>query len=212
MADGRPFTSSLAASGKPVRPTGREFWIDASNWSKELTDEGCAGLKSAGVVGVIIQAITGNDGISYTRQQLDACRRNGLRIAGYCWCFPGDTRASIQSRLAMFDGYTLESLWLDVEQVGLHIADVTRDLAIMDLYFGRPVGVYTARWFWQQQGWLGWTAWSDRPLWTANYDSNPDTTVDFVPFGGWTSTVIKQFVGTSAIGTVSQIDLDMTEG
>jgi len=176
-----------------------------------LSDLGCAELKTAGYVGVIIQAITGSNGVSYTRQQLDACVRNGLRVQGYLWCFPGAPRSSATSRLAMFDGYALERLWLDVEQSGLRVADVNRDLTICDAYTGGRTGVYSGRWFFAQQGWLGYTAWSDRPLWDSNYDQIADATVDFKPYGGWTRAAVKQFAGTSAIGSVQQIDLDVQQ-
>jgi hypothetical protein len=150
------------------------------------------------------------DGRSYTRQQLDACVRNGLRIQGYCWVFPNTLPGSMQSRLLMFDGYTLEGLWADVEQSGLIRADVDRDLAVMDTYFGRPVGLYSGRWWFQQQGWLRVDWWADRPLWESNYDSIADVDVGFVPYAGWQQCQIKQFLGTSSIGAVQQIDRNIS--
>ena len=131
-------------------------------------------------------------------------------MAGYLWCFPGDTHASVQSRLQMFDGFLIESLWLDVEQAGVKTTDVDRDLALCDAYIGKLTGVYSGRWFFVQQGWLGHTAWSNRPLWDSLYNGVPVVGADFVPYGGWTQPVISQYRGTSAIGHVSQIDLDVT--
>ena len=160
-------------------------------------------------MGVIIQAITGLDGISYTRQQLLACVQNGLRIQGYVWCFPRATKASMQSRLAMFDGFAIEALWLDVEQAGLSVADVDRDLALGDAYIGGMEGIYSGRWFFVQQGWLNVTKWSNRPLWDSNYDGVPVVAANFRPYGGWTVPAIKQYQGTSTIGHVQQIDLDI---
>jgi hypothetical protein len=194
----------------PHRSTGRaESWIDASNYTNALSDAQCAEVKAAGVVGVIIQAVTGLDGVSYTRQQLEACVRNGLRIQGYVWCFPRASEASMRNRLAMFDGFPIEALWLDVEQAGLYGADVDRDLAVCDAYTGRKTGIYSGRWYFANQGWLGIRWWADRPLWDANYDGVAVVKADFTPYGGWTTPVVKQFRGTSAIGSVHEIDMDV---
>ncbi len=208
----------------PPPVTGEELWVDCSNYTGPLTDHGCADLKAAGYVGIIAQAITGLDGKTYTRQQLAAALRNGLRIAGYIWCFPV---ASVSSRLLMFDGFPLEFLALDVEQAGLSIANVDRDLALCDEYMVaqgmvptglskdsfrllHPTIIYTARWFFAQQGWLGLTRWSERPLWEALYDGIPDVSVGFWPYGGWTKMTIKQWRGTSNVGEVQQVDLNVT--
>jgi hypothetical protein len=121
---------SILAEPPPV--AGGELWVDCSNYTGNLTDQGCADLKAAGYVGVIIQAITGLDGVSYTRQQLAACVHNGLRIAGYVWCFPFAAPGSMLTRLGMFDGYRLEFLALDVEEAGTRKFDVDRDLALCD--------------------------------------------------------------------------------
>lgn len=165
------------------------------------------------MVGVIIQAVTGTDGVSYTRQQLEACRRNGLRVQGYVWCWPGSSRSSMHTRLAMFDGYSIEALWLDVEQEGLQIADVDRDLSVCDLYLPAPrlTGVYSGRWFFASRGWLGFTKWADqgRRLWDSNYDRTPVLAANFRPYSGWTRATVKQYQGTSAIGQVQMIDLDV---
>lgn len=162
-------------------------------------------------MGAIVQAITGADGRTFTRQQLTVLVRNGLRIQGYLWCFPGSTIASVQSRLAMFDGFTLEGLWLDVEQDGLVQSDVDRDLVLCDAYTHRPksTGIYSGHWFFVKQGWLTLTRWADRRLWESNYDDVADVAVHFTPYGGWTRPAIKQYMGTSSIGSVHQIDLDV---
>ena len=110
----------------------------------------------------------------------------------------------------MFDGFLIESLWLDVEQNGVKATDVDRDLALCDAYTGKVTGIYSGRWYFVQQHWLEHTAWSNRPLWDSDYNGIPVTGAGFVPYGGWTRPVISQYRGTSAIGHVSQIDLDVT--
>lgn len=180
-----------------------------SNYTGELTDQGCADLKAAGYVGAIVQAITGRDGVSWTRQQLHACARNGLRIQGYVWCFPGASKASMSSRLGMFDGSNIERLWLDVEQAGLKASDVDRDLSVCDHYMSAKVGCYSGRWFFARQGWLGHTAWSDRLLWDSHYNGEPVVGAGFIPYAGWTVPTMSQFAGTSSVGSVHEIDLNV---
>jgi hypothetical protein len=198
---------SLAWPDAPVPPPppsrSGERWVDASNYTGVLTDRDCLELRDAGITGVIIQAITGLDGISYTRQQLNACVQNGLDIAGYVWCFPG---SNVASRLKMFDGFELAFLALDVEQAGLTRADVDRDLGLCDSYQWDTTWVYTGKWFFDQQGWSQHTWWSDRPLWNSLYDRTPVANDHFVPYHGWTSSVLEQWIGTSQIGHVGGID------
>lgn len=163
------------------------------------------------MVGVIIQAITGYDGVSYTREQLSVCVRNGLRIAGYVWCFPGAPASSMRSRLAMFDGYKIEFLALDVEQAGLTKADVDRDLKLCDTYIKHDGGtwIYSGKWFFDQQGWSRATWWSPRKLWDSNYDGIPVAEANFRPYHGWTECQIKQYKGTSVVGSVNMVDLNV---
>lgn len=194
---------------QPV-PVAGGLFVDCSNYSGALTDQGCADLKAAGYVGVIVQSITGTNGISYTRQQLDAAVRNGLRVRGYCWSFPNTLSGSMQSRLQMFNGFQIEDLWLDVEQKGLVEADVDRDLVVCDSYLGQKVGIYTARGVYASLGFSAITKWSDRPLWDANWDGIADVDVGFMSYGGWDHCQVKQFGGENSIGSVTFIDLNIS--
>lgn len=186
-----------------------ERWADLSNYTGALTDQGCADLKAAGYVGVIVQAITGLDGRTYTRQQLTVAQRNALRLAGYGWCFPDAPESSMRGRLAMFDGFELEFLALDVEEAGTIVLDVERDLALCDAYIRGKAWMYSGKWFFDQQGWSHLSLWADHPLWDSNYDQIPDVDVGFRPYGGWTQAALKQFRGTSSVGSVNQIDLNV---
>jgi hypothetical protein len=185
------------------------LWVDASNYTGAFTDQMMADLKAAGVKGIIVQAITGADGTSYTRQQCQMAVSHGFLLGGYVWCFPGENQASIDGRLAMFDGFPLAFLWADVEQTGTTVADVNLLLARCDAYTGQQTGVYTGKWFFDQQGWSGLTLWSNRPLWVSIYDGQANVLIGFVPFGGWTACVVKQYAGSSSIGSVHMIDLDV---
>lgn len=196
-----PFTA-----GPITPPPGPTLWLDLSNYTRELTDGGVDDMLAAGFVGVIVQAITGNDGRSYTRQQLETARRRGLRLQGYVWCFPGASPDSMRARLALFNGYPLEGLWLDVEQVGVTVADVNRDLALCDQYMGWPVGLYSGKWFFDLQGWSHLSLWADRPLWDSDYNYVPEVGYGFRPYGGWTMPAMSQYEGTSNVGRVSEVD------
>jgi len=161
----------------------------------------CDDMQAAGVDGVIVQAITGLDGISYTRQQLQKTLDRGFRIAGYVWCFPGGP--SVASRLSMFDGFKLEWLALDNEQAGLSFADMDRDFALCDAYMGGQLTEdYTAYWFYQLMGWLRITRYSNRALWYAAYDEQAAMS-SFVPFGGWTTPRTHQFTDKQLYGGVA---------
>lgn len=159
-----------------------------------------ADMQAAAVVGVCVQAITGLDGLSWTRQQLGFALQHGLRIAGYVWCF-GAT--SVKGRLPMFDGFRLEWLGLDVEDDTATIAAVDRDLGLCDAYFGKPTEVYSGEWFFARKGWLGLTRWAARRLWDAIYDQDPNPDDDFVPFAGWTGCYTKQFWDKQLYGGVA---------
>lgn len=197
---------------KPPAPASSTLWCDASNYTGPFDDQQMADLKNAGYVGVIIQAITGLDGKSYATQQLAVAARNGLRLAGYLWCFTASSAASVNNRLMMFDGYTLEFLALDAEAGSLSVADVDRDLTRCDAYWGGVTWLYSGKWFFDQQGWSNDSRWSTRPLWDAHYDGIADPDVNFVPYGGWTQCQAKQFQGTSSIGSLTEIDLNVIRG
>jgi hypothetical protein len=208
---GAAATVSLLTRGPAPPPsTTGELWVDISNYTGTLTAQGCHDLLAAGYVGCIVQAITGLDGRTYTRQQLAACVAYGLRVAGYVWCFPGASVASIRDRLHMFDGYALKFLALDVEQGGLTRADVDRDLYECDAYIDGLTWIYSGRWWFEQQEWLNVNWWSNRPLWDSNFDGNADATVGFRPYAGWTQCAMKQFMGTTTVGSVHEADLNVS--
>lgn len=194
---------------QPV-PTAQTLWADLSNYTGPLDPAGCDDLKQAGYVGIIVQAITGLNNKSWTWQQLSTAVAQGLRIAGYVWAFKS---IDVASRLRMYDGFRLESLWLDVEgdsYVGYPtVKSINRDLALCDAYMKGRTGIYSGKWFFDLMGWSGSNRWADRLLWDSDYDGVPDVDHGFTPYGGWTSRAIKQFAGTSAIGQVQQIDLNV---
>src|SRR5205085_303273 len=71
-------------------------------------------------------------------------------------------------------------------------------------------GIYSGRWFWTDRRYMGNTSsFADRELWDANYDDVADTLIGYVPYGGWGRPVIKQFRGTSAMGGIGGLDVDV---
>jgi GH25 family lysozyme M1 (1,4-beta-N-acetylmuramidase) len=170
------------------------FGVDVSNFQGELTQDTIASLKAQSCSFVVVQAITGADGVSYTRQQLQAAVSAGFEVQGYVWCFPGDTQASIEQRLHLFDGFPITQLWLDVEQAGVTVDDVNRVLPCCDAYIGGKTHIYTGKWFFDQMGWSGQALWSDRLLWDAHYDGDPDPDSNFASYGGWQRCEMKQYL------------------
>jgi hypothetical protein len=126
-----------------------------------------------------------------------------LRLQGYV--FPG----GLTEKLHMFDGAPIENLWLDVE-LPITEAGVDQGLLQCDAYLGGTTGIYSGKWFFDGQGWSYRGYWAGRPLWDADYNGVAVTQEGFVPYGGWTTCVIKQYRGTSNVGSVHQLDLDVT--
>jgi hypothetical protein len=197
-----PFRRSALAPAPAPKPSLHGLSVDASNYTGAFTNQMMLDLQNAGVISIIIQAVTGRDGKSFTRQQLDMASRHGFSLMGYV--FPD----GLESKLPMYDGYQLLALWLDVE-LPITRAGVDAALAQCDSYFGARTGIYTGKWFFDQQGWSQQSYWADRDLWDSNYDGIAVVGADFRPYGGWDHRVIKQYAGTSSIGSVHQIDLDV---
>lgn len=178
------------------------MWADLSNYTGDLTADKIAALKAVGVVGIIVQAVTGLDGLSYTRQQLHAANTNGLLIAGYVWCYEA---LDVGDRLALFNGFTLESLWLDVETT-LSVGAVDRDLNLCDNHIEGLTGIYTGKWVFDMLGWSDQRLWSYRPLWVSIYDGVADLDAGFRSFGGWLGATIKQYQDT---GPIAGVDMNI---
>lgn len=209
MAERWPFAGS--GVGPQPKPTSLTLGIDVSNYSGALSSGQVDDLKKAGYGLVIVQAITGLDGKSYTSQQLATCHGMFMRVQGYVWCFPNETAASVNSRLNMFNGFPLERIWLDVEQAGVTVKDVNLALSLCDLYMGNdtPTGIYSGKWFFDAQKWTNRSFWANRPLWDSNYDGVADPDVNFRPYGGWDRCEIKQFRGTSTVAGIPNVDINV---
>lgn len=185
-----PVAPAQRQTAVPVTPV---QGVDVSNWQGALTSALITQLKGQGCRFFVVQAVTDNLGNSFTRQQLRAAADAGLEIEGYIWCFPGDTEASITSRLHLFDGFPIGRLWLDVEQVGVTVADVNLALSLGDAYIGGTTHIYSRQSFFVAQGWASQALWSNRLLWDAHYDGQPDVDANFQAYGGWEACELKQY-------------------
>jgi hypothetical protein len=195
--------------------------IDVSNYSSDFTPENLAALKDAGVGLVIVQSIDPPAGYpaGKTRAQIEACLAAGLAVDGYVYLWFDLGVDDMKRKLALLDGLPIRQLWLDVEDESAARysqadceAKVAAALAECDAFpttGGQPTGIYTGAWYWQPRTYMGnTTAFSDRKLWDAHYDTVADASVGFVPYGGWESCRIKQFAGSSELAGITGVDLD----
>lgn len=199
--------------------------VDCSNYSSSLTGDALAAWKAAGVALVIVQCFPPSYTAKYQQQvaQMRACQAAGLTVDGYIYdylaapdwrdgCLDGLTQAAGQ-------GLTPRRLWLDEEDVtpeahALTAGQVTDAIAATlaaalswstDHQVPQQPGIYSGRWWWQPM-----TGDSPRfaslPLWTAEYDGQPDAG-RVTLYGGWAAAALKQYAGGTALGGVAGIDL-----
>lgn len=170
-------------------------WLDVANWQGALSPEWFREWATLGYGGLIVQAVAGLDGRSFTRHQLGLAQEMGWEIAGYAWVHAGQAHDSrgFRNRLALFDGFPLDFLAVDVEDLQLRPEDVEASLELGDDYLGEQTWVYSSRGVFARLGWLHLERWGDRRLWDANYDGVPDVDQGFHPYGGWTRCEMKQF-------------------
>jgi Glycosyl hydrolases family 25 len=168
-----------------------QYLIDVSNYQGALTDRWFQEWGEKGFSGIVVQAVTGMDGNSFTGRQLHQANEHGWEINGYIWC-TGEEPVT-RRRLQLFEGIPIVDLWLDVEDLHLTREDVDIDFRVCDEYMEKQCGMYTGKWVFDRLGWTHRTWWSDRELWASVYDRVPDVDVGFVPFGGWDKCLMKQY-------------------
>jgi hypothetical protein len=196
--------------------------VDMSNYTDPLTAATIQQLKDAGVGHVIIQAVDPPPGYpaGRTRAQIQACIDAGLTVDAYIWMWFDLDTADIQRKLGLLDGLAVHQLWLDVEDTAAIKYDqptteakVTDALAACDGFTtlsGAKTGVYSGRWFWVDRRYMANTScFADRELWDANYDDVADAALGFTTYGGWQRCVIKQYRGTTAVGGVGGLDVNV---
>ncbi len=195
--------------------------VDVSNYTDALTPTALAAWQRAGVRLVIVQAVDPPPSFprSQTRDQVTACAAAGLQVDAYVWLwFDQD---DIASKLALLDGLPIRRLWLDVEDTAAQRynqadteARITTALRRCDDWqlargVAMATGIYTGRWYWTDARYLAnSTTFSNSDLWDASYDGQI-TLEGFAPYGGWTSRAMHQYAGTSTLGGVGNVDLNV---
>lgn len=186
-----PPRKRLVEPTPPPTITRAEHLIDISNYQGALTNRWFEEWGNKGYSGLVVQAVTGGDGRSFTRHQLDMAQKNGWEINAYVWC-TGEQPVTSR-RLSLLDGYPIIDLWLDVEDMHLTHDDVNLDFQLCDEYVGKKCGMYTGKWVFDRLGWSHRSYWADRDLWVSIYDRVPDVDHGFIPFGGWEKCLMKQY-------------------
>lgn len=193
-----------------------------SNFTDRLTPTGLQALKDAGVGHVIVQAVDPPPGYpaGRTREQVQACLDAGLTVDAYVWLWFDLDAADVRRKLHLLDGLDIRQLWLDVEDTAALKYDqpttetkVTAALQACDAFAstsGARTGVYSGRWFWTDRRYMANTSsFADRDLWDANYDDVADAAIGYAPYGGWQQVAIKQFRGTTAVGGIGGLDVNV---
>lgn len=183
----------------PLEATWPRLSLDVSNWQGALADSFFETWSAQGYGGLIVQSVLGSDGKTFTQQQLQAAVEHDWAIAAYVWCAPGDAQTgAVNQRLSYLAGFEdrLAFVALDVEQGGTAAADVDFDLQVLALLNREATPMYTAYWFFENQGWLDLQQWAWCRLWDARYMGEADPDLGFRAYGGWSAAWLTQFTDT----------------
>lgn len=198
--------------------------LDLSNYTTPLSADAVAQFKQAGIELAIIQSISPPPGYpsGQTQQQLTLCYAGGLAVDAYLFFWFDADLTDINNKLALITPYAgqIRQLWLDVEDTAaIKYNQATTESKIQDALnacdqfptsLGQPTGIYTGSWFWADPRYLDNSSTFDsRKLWDANYDGKSDASVGFNSYGGWTDVAIKQYLGTSTVAGIGNVDCDV---
>ncbi|MGE3855538.1 MAG: GH25 family lysozyme [Dehalococcoidia bacterium] len=195
--------------------------IDVSNYTGPIDLAHARALVAAGVRRVVV-------GTQYppapfppgaAHRQIPALLDVGIEVHAYVYLWlASDTAAQVRdaaARIAPWEGH-LGALWLDVEDTTAEALTPAQRLqalraaieAARTVAPGRPLGIYTARWYWHQ-AMADTDACAALPLWAAQYDGRRD--LEFAPFGGWRAAAMKQYAGDTEIAGLENVDLNWYE-
>ena len=194
--------------------------IDISNYSGPVGAAQARGLAAAGVHRAVV-------GTQYPRppyppgvahEQIPALLAAGLEVHAYVYLWlPEDCAEQVQEAVARLEPWRgrIHGLWLDVEDTSAggitaaqRLGAVERAIEAARAAADWPLGIYTARWYWQQ-AMDDTTACAEFPLWVAQYDRRAD--LAFTPFGGWRRAAMKQYAEDVAVAGVPKVDLNWYE-
>ena len=171
--------------------------IDISHWTGEVTTQQMQCLARRGVRRVIV----GAQRRAVARQQLATAVAAGLEVEAYVYLYlRSDVAQRVRAALETVDGFRVRRLWLDAEDTtsGLSAAEVVERLQrARDACGDFPAGIYTGAWWWRPRTGDS-SAFSDPPLWVAQYDGR--RSLDGVPgFGGWRRPRMKQYAANAQL-------------
>jgi GH25 family lysozyme M1 (1,4-beta-N-acetylmuramidase) len=171
--------------------------IDISHWTGEVTAQQMQCLARRGVRRVIV----GVQRRAVARQQLATAVAAGIEIEAYVYLYlRSDVARRVRAALETLDGFPVRRLWLDAEDTtsGLASAEVVERLRqARDACGDFPTGIYTGAWWWRPRTGDS-SAFSDLPLWVAQYDGR--RSLDGVPgFGGWRRPRMKQYAANAQL-------------
>lgn len=176
--------------------------VDVSNYSRRITPEQVQALYNQGVRVAIIGALTGVDGTSYAREQVEVFQAAGIQTDGYFWLSRNHPEY-FGDGLDLLDGYALNTAWVDAEDAHSgdtedHTAILIRSaLTLAETRFGHA-GLYSSL------GWLMANFAGQRldgvPFWLANYDGVP--VADPARTIGGMDLVAKQYAGDQHVAGV----------
>lgn len=175
--------------------------VDMSSWGGPITSAKVESLWQAGAR----RAIVGVSDVELARQQLTLTAERGMEIQAYSYMYWGANNEERLDRVRRAaQGLPLAFVWPDFEDKNAPLDDPAgviswmRGCMALAERLGLPVGVYTAAWWWRS--WARNTAaFAHYPLWVAQYDEWPVLTM--TPFGGWTECAMKQYKGTTVLGS-----------
>ena len=156
--------------------------------------------------------VVGTQQRAIARRQLRTALAAGLEVEAYVYLtLRADVAQLVRAARETVDGFPVRRLWLDAEDTtsGLPPAAVVERLQrARDACGDMPAGIYTGGWWWTPYT-AGSRAFSDLPLWTAQYDGR--RRLDTVrPYGGWTRPAMKQYAqNTTRCGVL--VDLNWYE-
>ena len=195
--------------------------VDCSNYSGEISEQQARDLWAAGVRKVIVQIV--NERVLTHRQQIPVLLAAGLEVEAYVYVWFSSGEEWVKQRVAwacreLGAFPKVSMLWLDCEQTldddppFDHVNEPTTDIirAAVDVvtHAGYRTGIYTAQWWWVP-GTDNTTAFSHLPLWSANYDLDPDR--DPANYGGWGVPDMEQYQGSTTLAGVPMVDLNVYE-
>ena len=171
--------------------------IDISHWTGEVTTQQMQCLARRGVRRVSV----GAQRRAVARQQLATAVAAGLEVEAYVYLYlRSDVAQRVRAALETVDGFRVRRLWLDAEDTtsGLSAAEVVERLQRARNACGDfPAGIYTGAWWWRPRTGDS-SAFSDPPLWVAQYDGR--RSLDGVPgFGGWRRPRMKQYAANAQL-------------